>query len=378
MQCDYFDAGLCRSCSLMGTPYQVQLEGKQAHVEQLFAGYTKLHWLEPVSSDEAAFRNKAKMVVSGPVDRPRLGILDRAGHGVDLSECGLYPDSILKCMPVLRRFITHHSLTPYDVRTRRGELKSVLVTVSPDGEAMIRFVLRSKKLVVPLRRALPEILEALPHIRVVSANILREHKAVLEGPEEIPLTDQQLLPMQLNGIRLYLRPQGFFQTNSTIAGGMYNQAAEWAASKAPGSLWDLFCGVGGFALHAAQRLGKAAEVVGIEINDQAIAAARESAAEANLRHTVFVDGDASEFAVGSSEAPEMLVVNPPRRGIGAEMAEWIESSDIETVMYSSCNSRSLAADLERMTSFRPQVGRMFDMFPQTNHYETMVLLERSR
>ncbi|WP_129662344.1 methyltransferase domain-containing protein [Rothia uropygialis] len=378
MQCDYFDAGLCRSCSLMGTPYQVQLESKQAHVEQLFSGYTKLQWMEPASSDEAAFRNKAKMVVSGPVDRPRLGILDRAGHGIDLSECGLYPDSILKCMPVLRRFITDHSLTPYDVRARRGELKSVLVTVSPDGEAMIRFVLRSKKLVVPLRRALPELLEGLPHVRVVSANILREHKAVVEGPEEIPLTDQQLLPMQLNGIRLYLRPQGFFQTNSRIAGGMYNQAADWAASKEPGSLWDLFCGVGGFALHTAQRLGKAAKVVGIEINDQAIAAARESAAEANLKHAVFVDGDASEFAIGSSEGPEMLVVNPPRRGIGAEMARWIESSDIETVMYSSCNSRSLAADLDMMTSFRPQVGRMFDMFPQTNHYETMVLLERSR
>lgn len=377
MHCDYFDAGWCRSCTRMGIPYEQQLRDKQRHVEQLLSVGAGIRWLEPMASEEQGFRNKAKMVVSGDVDRPLLGLVDRSGRGVDLSECGLYPESILACMPVLRKFVTDNSLTPYDVPKRRGELKNILVTTSPDDELMLRFVLRSKKLVVPIRRALPGLLQALPHLRVVSANILREHTALVEGSEEVPLTDEQMLPMRLNGLRLNLRPQGFFQTNSDIAAGMYRQAADWAAASRPASVWDLFCGVGGFALHTGRRLGTRADVVGIEISVQAVAAARYSAAESGLEHVSFDQGDATDCAAGARSAPEMLIVNPPRRGIGPDMARWIESSEVGTVLYSSCNALSLAKDLGNLPSFRPQEGRMFDMFPQTDHYETMLLLTRS-
>lgn len=376
MQCDDFDAGACRSCSLMGVPYRTQLQDKQNHVETLLAEFEGVDWSAPMGSAESGFRNKAKMVVSGTVDRPMLGILDREGRGIDLSECGLYPEPVLQCMPVLKSLIRSHGLTPYDVPSRRGELKNILVTVSPDGEVMIRFVLRSKKLVVPIRRAMADLRHALPHVRVVSANILREHKAFVEGEEEVPLTDEQLLPMRLNGLTLNLRPQGFFQTNSRIAAGMYEQAAAWAAQRGPDRVWDLYCGVGGFALHAARRLGPRSTVRGVEISAQAIQAAKASAAEAGLNNVTFDDADAGAFAAGSAESPDMMMVNPPRRGLGPAMTEWIEASATSTLMYSSCNARSLVKDLRALSSFRPREAKMFDMFPQTNHYETMVLLER--
>ena len=101
MHCDYYDAGLCRSCTRMNEPYPAQLADKQERLRQLLAPHRPEAWLEPVPSPESRFRNKAKMVVSGTVERPLLGILDRDGHGIDLTGCGLYPPQLLAAMPAL-------------------------------------------------------------------------------------------------------------------------------------------------------------------------------------------------------------------------------------------------------------------------------------
>jgi 23S rRNA (uracil747-C5)-methyltransferase len=381
MRCDDYDAGLCRSCTRMGVPYRRQLLEKDARARQLLREHPGLQWLPPTASPESGFRNKAKMVVSGTADAPALGILDRSGRGVDLSTCGLYPEPILEALPVLKDFIAARRLTPYDVPARRGELKHLLITVSPEGELMVRFVLRSKKLLVAIRDGLAELIRELPRARVVSVNILREHAALLEGEEEIVLTEARTLPMRVEGLELNLRPKGFFQTNTGIAARMYRQGAEWARAAAPAELWDLYCGVGGFALHAARALAEGeagrSRVMGVEVSAEAVAAAELSAERAGLDDVVFRAGDAAQLAAeAGSRGPDAVVVNPPRRGIGPELARWLEDSEVRTLIYSSCNARSLAQDLEAMPSFEARQGLVLDMFPQTDHFETMLLLRR--
>ena len=145
---------------------------------------------------------------------------------------------------------------------------------------------------------------------------------------------------------LHLRPGSFFQTNTDVAAGLYRQARAWVDELAPASVWDLYCGVGGFALHVA---GPGRRVLGIET---------------------------SAPAVGGADAPDAVIVNPPRRGLGPELCATLEASSVGAVVYSSCNAVSLARDLAAMPSLRPRRIRVFDMFPQTEHYEVMVLLER--
>src|SRR5690606_2956169 len=118
-----------------------------------------------------------------------------------------------------------------------------------DGQLMVRFVLRSPGQLPRVRELLEPLGAALPGTRVVSVNLQPEHKAVLEGAEELVLTAEATLPMRLGPVTLHLRPQSFFQTNTTVAAALYRQAQEWVGQAAPGSLWDLYCGVGGFALH---------------------------------------------------------------------------------------------------------------------------------
>ncbi len=372
VRCHHFDAGRCRSCSWLGTPYGVQLVDKQRQVEELLAAYD-VAWRPPVAGAQLGFRNKAKMVVHGTVEEPTLGILGPTGSGVDLRDCPLHTAGIRAALPVLAGFVTTARLTPYDVPSRQGELKHLLVTESPAGELMVRFVLRSQEPVARIRKHLPRLRNLLPRLAVASVNLQPEHKAVLEGDREILLTEQETLRMEVAGLALHLRPQSFFQTNTAMAAELYERGRAWVAEIAPTTAWDLYCGVGGFALALA---GTGVDVRGIEVSAEAVASAQQSAAEAGLGHARFEAGDATAYAVGAGAPPDMVVVNPPRRGIGPELSGWLESSGVRHVLYSSCQAQTLARDLAAMPSLRPVRGQLLDMFPNTGHYEVLTLLER--
>ena len=374
MQCSYFDAGVCRSCTLMGVPHAEQLAGKERSCRELLGDHRDLRWLPAVAGPEVGYRNKAKMVVGGTVDAPTLGILDGDGHGVDLRACGICSPGLRSLLPVLAGFVTRARLTPYDVPSRTGELKHLLVTESPDGDVLVRLVLRSQEPLARVRKHLPALLAAEPRVRVVTANLQPAHAAVLEGEREVVLTEATTLPMRLPDVTLHLPPRSFFQTNTAVAVELYRQARTWADAIGPRSVWDLYCGVGGFALHLA---APGRDVLGVETSAEAVAGARRSAQEAGLSGVRFEAGDATTADTAADATdPDLVVVNPPRRGIGAQLADRLERSSVRHVVYSSCNAVSLARDLAAMPSLRPREARVLDMFPQTAHYEVAVLLER--
>ncbi|MGO1646965.1 MAG: methyltransferase domain-containing protein [Agrococcus casei] len=379
MQCAYYSAGRCRSCTLLEVPYEQQLASKDARVrEQLQGVAPNLEWLTPQASAEANFRNKAKLVVGGRTGLVSLGILDRQRRGIDLTGCELQEQPILAVLPSIAAWINEAGLTPYSVRERQGELKHVLLTVSPAGEFAMRLVLRSEGQLGRIRRALPQLLAAVPGLRVVSVNLQPEHKAVIEGAEETVLTDTRLLPMPLGAVTLQLGPRSFFQTNTQVTRALYARASEWIVDAVPAAMWDLYCGVGGFALHAAAAVleaGSAApDIVGVEVSDEAVASARAAAAAAGV-DARFVAADAVQMQQLGEQVPDLVLVNPPRRGIG-ELAQWLEESGAARIVYSSCNPTTLARDIEAMPSMRAVRGQLFDMFPHTEHAEVLVELVR--
>ncbi|MDN5745784.1 MAG: methyltransferase domain-containing protein [Nocardioidaceae bacterium] len=201
---------------------------------------------------------------------------------------------------------------------------------------------------------------------------------MLEGDHEIVLTDQTNLPMRLqhhpDTVTLHLGPRSFFQTNTPVATRLYDLARTWVADLAPGRVVDLYCGVGGFALHIA---APGREVTGIEISADAVAAAERARHEAALPGRV-------DFVVGDATAPEharllhadLVVLNPPRRGLGTTLADRLEASGASHLLYSSCDPASLARDVARLRSYVPVRARLLDMFPQTPHAEVLMLLRR--
>jgi 23S rRNA (uracil747-C5)-methyltransferase len=323
VRCDYYDAAACRSCSELPRPYDVQLAAKDAACREVLAAHvTPAYWLPPVASEQAAFRNKAKMVVAGTVDAPTLGILDPRGTGVDLRWCQL----------------------------------------------LVRWVLRSSEALPRIRKHLDALLAEAPRIAVVSVNFQPDHKAVLEGEHETVVSARETLPMRVNDVVLHLRPRSFFQTNTAVAAALYRQAREWADRVQPASVLDLYCGVGGFALHLA---APGRTVAGVEVSDEAVASAVLSARELGVEAS-FACADAATAEL----AADLVVVNPPRRGIGPGLAARLDGSEARHLVYSSCNAASLARDLAAMPSWTPVEARLLDMFAHTTHYEVALLLER--
>ena len=201
---------------------------------------------------------------------------------------------------------------------------------------------------------------------------------ILEGEEEIVLTEHSVLAEQLNAVPLYLQPQSFFQTQPVMAASLYQTAADWAAQLQQehgrfATIWDLFCGVGGFGLHVAN---PAQQLTGIEIAPAAIASAQRAAAEMGFKDVRFQALDSSAFAQAAAEPPDLLVVNPPRRGLGNALCEDIQRLAPDWLLYSSCNADSLAQDLARLTQYRLIKVQLFDMFAHSSHYEVLTLLAK--
>ena len=374
MHCALYDAGRCRSCQWLELPVSQQLADKMADLRALLADAPVAEWCAPVCGPESGFRNKAKMVVSGSVERPLLGMLHRDGAPEDLTDCPLYPQSFAPVFAALKPFIARAGLTPYNVARRRGELKYILLTESRlEGGMMLRFVLRSETKLAQLRAALPELQALLPQLQVITANIQPVHMAIMEGEREIFLTDQQALAENFNGVPLWIRPQSFFQTNPVVASRLYATARDWVRQLPVNHMWDLFCGVGGFGLHSAT---PEMRLTGIEIAPEAIACAKQSAAELGLHNLHFQALDSTQFATGEGDIPDLVLVNPPRRGIGDELCAYLSRMAPEFIIYSSCNARTMAKDIARLAGYRIERVQLFDMFPHTAHYEVLTLLVR--
>jgi len=375
--CHFYEIASCRSCRWLDQPYPVQLQCKDAELRKWLAPFLTegIRFESPVESPLSHFRNRAKMVVTGTQDAPVLGILGADGSGVDLQGCPLYPEPFRPMFAALVEFIRMAGLEPYDIAKRRGELKYLLINRSHfDGGMMLRFVLRSRAKIDAIRKHLPTLLAQMPSVKVVSVNLQPIHMAVLEGEQEIALTDQQALRDQLNDVPLYLRPKSFFQTNPFVAAALYATARAWAAELSARTIWDLFCGVGGFGLHCA---GKDIVLTGIEREAEAIACAERSAQEMGLSHVRFMALEAAGFVAGESAAPDLVLVNPPRRGIGTDICCWLQRMAPDHLIYSSCNAESLAQDLALLPDYQLARVQQFDMFPHTAHYETLVLLRHA-
>ncbi|MBV7433065.1 methyltransferase domain-containing protein [Dermabacteraceae bacterium TAE3-ERU5] len=376
MDCTHYAAGDCTSCTLLPVPYPDQVSLVDARLRELLGPFLARdgEWLPPALSATSRFRNKAKLVVSGDASAPILGL-----RGVELTDCPLYPPAITAAVEPIRELIRRAQLPPYDPEKHRGELRHVLITASPDGGLLIRFVLRTEKPLPRIREHLSRLLSALPETEVFSCNLHPERVATLEGAREVMLHgDTLLMRLSLGGgeLPLHLRPRSFFQTNTQVAQALYTQVADWVGRVAPVSVWDLFCGVGGFALACASLPGGGPrEITGVEVSEEAIASARRSARELGVSADFFAT-DARAWLGEQESAAEMVIVNPPRRGIGKESTDFFNRVLPAHLVYSSCNPQSLARDLARMPGYRISAGRLFDMFPHTDHAEVAVLLTR--
>lgn len=373
--CSYFNSGQCRSCTEIKVSYSEQITKKEERVRSALAFLGPFTLMSTFRSETREFRNRAKMIVTGTSALPIIGLMGEQNLdlGRDLLECPIHDLKLNLLIGVLPRYIREYNLIPYRISERDGELKALIAFHSPEsGEYYLRFVLRSQECVSRIRKLLPRLQSEFPSLVVVTANIQSIPHAILEGPEEIYLTSRTSLNHRMAHRSFNLNPQAFVQTNGGVATQLYARAAEWIKECQTNKMLELFCGQGAFSFFAAE---SAKELLGIDIKPEGVVAANLSAKERNLTHLHFRAADAA--SVGNEIAaygPDLILVNPPRRGLGPTVDLLLRSLPSK-IIYSSCSLESLASDLRKITQkYQVERVQVFDMFPHTEHFETLVLL----
>lgn len=382
LQCDYFNAYACRSCSLLDRSLEDIAQLKYASLVELLLKECTLkpEQIDRLVSPKQFFpsRAKAKLSVSGSVANPIIGLIDENFAGKELLNCPLHLPVLNEIANFIHASIPSSGLTPYDIQTRKGELKSSILTCDARQTGVIvRFVLRSQLLLPKIKQLLPELLAKFPTVRVVSVNTQPLPAAILEGPEEIVLTEGTFIEERFNEVRLCYGPQSFIQVTPEIAERLYHFVANETFKRKPKVLGDIYCGVGGFSLTAAPH---AERVYAMELSSEAIANAERGAKFNGISNVQFQAGDAKDFFSCFPDISfSQLIINPPRRGLPVELIDAILRQRIETLIYSSCNPETLIRDMNLFaqrydcSSITP-----FDMFPLTKHLEVVAVLGCSK
>ena len=374
--CSYFNHEICRSCEKIETPYKTQLKDKSEHLIRLLGDDIRSKLLVTVSSSELEFRNKAKFSVTGTIAEPIIGLTGELDldKGREILNCPIHHPIINQVVNSLKDFIQQAHLIPYQIKSKSGELKGIIIYYSPESDEMyVRFVLRSKEALDRIKKFHFQWISKFPFITCLSANIQPVAHALLEGEEEIFFTKNNFITYQLDSIQMSLHPQGFVQTNQNVAKNLYTTAANWAKDLKIRKFLELFSGQGAFSFFIQSQVENA---LGVEINPDAVARANETARALGLKHLNFIACDATVIKKDIlSFRPDLLLVNPPRRGL-SEATQLILDLLPPYFIYSSCDAETLAIDLKKLShKYLVDKIQIFDMFPHTSHFETLVLLK---
>lgn len=374
--CSYYNQGICSSCSRIEEDYSSQVERKQQKLKTLLDGFDTYTLLPPIHSAQVGFRNKAKFSITGTLDNPVIGLTgeEDLDSGREILNCPLHHPEINKLAQALPAFIQLANLRPYQIKEKKGELKGAIIYFSTETKQMyLRLVLRSKESLDRIKKHAMTLISEFPHLSCLSANIQPVAHAILEGEEEIFFTPQDFIQHKLGEVEMTLHPQGFVQTNQEMAFKLYSTAAKWAQEVAPETFMELFSGQGAFSFFIQKNVQKA---IGVEISAEAVERANQTAKTLKLNHLSFMAQDASQVEKMVLDFnPDLILVNPPRRGL-AGVNQILKKVNSQYFIYSSCNAESLAQDLNQLKDhFKIVKAQVFDMFPNTDHFETLVLLK---
>jgi 23S rRNA (uracil1939-C5)-methyltransferase len=373
--------GRCGGCVWQHLAYPAQLAAKHRRVADALASIPAVAdgtvTIAPVrpSPAETAYRNKGKYVVGRSGDRVVLGAYAPRSHDViDTLGCRVVAPVIDEVATWLRGAAEAAGLIPYDERTRTGELRYVILREAA-GDVLAALVVAPRTARAKLEQVANSV-SRHPALRglVALENDRRDGAIIPSGASSQVLLGHGFLIEELAGARLEVGAGEFLQVNRDQALAMYRRVAELCEVTDKSHAVDLFAGLGGIGLHLA-RAGAA--VVAVEIDRDAVAALRRAARAAGLPLTA-IAGDAGDVRGQLTSLPDVVVVNPPRKGLSdqarALVAEWAPP----TILYVSCGPDSLARDLLALATrgYSPDVIEPFDLMPGTPQIETVVRLRR--
>lgn len=368
----------CGGCRLSGIPYARQLEQKQAGLERLLGSFGPV---APILPMKPHVHCRCKVIRSYNYDghRTQCGIYSSGTHRiVPVEQCRLENELACQIQNSIRRLLIELQIPAYNERNGTGLVRHVLVRTAPGtGQALAVLVTASP--ILPRAKLFVQKLRAIhPEIRTVVQNVNSRVTPIVLGPVSKLLYGSGYIEDTLCGCTFRVSADSFFQVNPAGAELLYAAAIRAAALTGTERVFDAYCGTGTIGCIAASG---AREVIGVELNESAVLDARRNARRNGLENVRFFRGDAGEFLQACAEEGEkadVVFLDPPRSGSTPEFLDAVRTLAPERVVYVSCSAESLARDLKLLTAdYTVKSIEPVDLFPETEHVETVVLLSRN-
>ena len=369
----------CGGCQFQGVPYTEQIKIKQKNMNKLLKKYGNV---KPIIGMENPFyyRNKVHAVF----DRDKKGNIicgtyEAGTHRVvPVEECMIEDKTSQEIIRAIRDMLKSFRIKTYDEDTGYGLLRHVLVRrgFSTD-EIMVVLVVASP--IFPSKNNFVKALrKKFPQISTVVLNVNDKKTSMVLGERDIVLYGKGFIRDRLCGCTFRISPQSFYQVNPVQTELLYKTAIEYAGLGRKERVIDAYCGIGTIGLVAA---GKAREVIGIELNKNAVRDAIVNARENKITNARFYQGDAGEFMEGmvsEGERADVVFMDPPRTGSTEKFLTSMVKLGPSRIVYISCGPDTLARDLEFLTKHGYVTRKIqpVDMFSFTEHCEVVCLLTK--
>lgn len=369
----------CGGCQFQGVPYTEQIKIKQKNMNKLLKKYGNV---KPIIGMETPFyyRNKVHAVF----DRDKKGNIicgtyEAGTHRVvPVEECMIEDKTSQEIIRAIRDMLKSFRIKTYDEDTGYGLLRHVLVRrgFSTD-EIMVVLVVASP--IFPSKNNFVKALrKKFPQISTVVLNVNDKKTSMVLGERDIVLYGKGFIRDRLCGCTFRISPQSFYQVNPVQTELLYKTAIEYAGLGRKERVIDAYCGIGTIGLVAA---GKAREVIGIELNKNAVRDAIVNARENKITNARFYQGDAGEFMEGmvsEGERADVVFMDPPRTGSTEKFLTSMVKLGPSRIVYISCGPDTLARDLEFLTKHGYVTRKIqpVDMFSFTEHCEVVCLLTK--
>lgn len=381
--CSYF--GACGGCALQDLAYADQLAVKRERLQRAFAGLDGMPPIEVVGLDDPwRYRNKAEFTFGALDGRLTLGYHASRSFWkiVDLDDCLLLPEPAMRAVRDVRALAEATGLPAYHSRTHQGFFRYLLVRHSRATGRILLCLMTTSGSREAVDGVAKTVMARHPDVSSVYWGVTNRLADVAVPEELVRLGGDEHLDDRIGPFHIRLHPLSFLQPSNVQADRIYQCVAESLREMRPGTAWDLYCGVGLVAFYLSRHVRM---VYGIDLEPAHLELARMNAARNGVGNVEFRAGRVetllNDRRFWLQEAkPDAVVVDPPRAGLHADARSSILAARPKRIAYLSCNAQSLVRDLQvLLTSFpryRVTKAAAFDMFPQTNHVETLVILDR--
>lgn len=369
----------CGGCPLLALPYREQLAKKQARLQELLGGFAPVKAVQGMA-EPLHYRNKA--IASFATQRGKLvcGLYAEGTHRVlPGADCLLQEEILNKTLAAVLDAARACRWTAYDEDRGTGLLRHTVLRSSGDGKVLVTLVTPgpdlpgSKNFCTALRKKAPWVVSIVQNINPTrSSAVLGSREKTLYGPGFVLDT--------LCGTQFAISSRSFYQVNRTQTEVLYKKALELAKLTGRETVIDAYCGIGTIGLCAAPL---AKQVIGVERNPAAVKDAAANARRNKIANARFVCADATEWmaaAAGEGLRPDVVFLDPPRAGSTPECITAVNKMKPRRVVYVSCDPETLARDVAAFTRLGWRAAKFcpVDLFPQTKHVETVVLLSHKK